>query len=143
MNKNEGKKLDLNELDSIEKEFAKTAYGKFMRVIVIMALVAIVIGWLGIPIFETIIHVRNLDINKYQTIIDFGKSCAGYGGKSLLFSMFFYAGVLPAMMKDKKKDEKSTKKSNTTLTILVLTIFTLCMAGPMLKLVTEICALIW
>lgn len=143
MNKNEEKKLDLNVLDRIEREFSKTIFGKFMRVILIMAIVAIVIGWLGIPIFETVIHIRNLDINKYQTIIDFGKICAECGGKSILFSMLFYVGVLPVLMSDNtNKDDKSVKKSQKNLSTIILVLFALCMGGPMLKLISEICALI-
>lgn len=136
------KEKELNEQELIEKDFHKTTFGKFMKIILIMSMIAIAVG-LIIGVFEAIVYAKDLDINKYQTIISLGDICFDCGGSSVFYGMLFYACILPALMKDKKKDENSTKKSNKTSTILVLTLFALCMAGPMLKLVNEICALIW
>lgn len=55
--------------------------------------------------------------------------------------MLFYGCVLPAMIKENKNDQ-STKKRKINSTTVVLIIFTLCMIGPILKLISEVYTLI-
>lgn len=138
MNKVEEKKVsqNTNEQKLLEKEFHKTTFGKFVKIIVIVAMVAIAIG-LVLGIFEAIVYARNLDINKYQTIIDLGEICFDCGGSSIFFCMLFYACLLPALMKE--KEHKLNKKSTT----FILVLYTLCMGTPILKMLSEICELIW
>lgn len=145
MDKEEKKKIN-KELEQkqleLEKEFHKTIFGKFMKVIVIMAMIAIAVG-LIIGVFEAIVYAKNLDINKYQTIISLGDICFECGGKSVFYGMLFYACVLPALMKDKEKKNQLNKKSKINSATLVLVLFVLCMVGPILKLASEVCTLLW
>ena len=128
MSKKEEKKLTEQEL--IEKEFHKTTFGKFVKVITIISLILIAVGFI-FSIFEAIVYAKNLDINKYQNVIKFGELCFEQGGKSSFFLMLFYVGIVPLIVKGNKKE----------INKLFISIYTLCIIGPLLKLIYEICNL--
>jgi len=140
MDKNEENKVveDFRDIGRLEKEFRKTAYGKFMIVATIILCVLTVIG-LGLAVFEAIVNFRNLDMNIYQPIIDLGKLCRHCGIDGLFYTAIFYTCILPMLMKDKKEtDEKETKKPKGNIGTLWLIAFAIIVLGYTLSFIVDV-----
>ena len=97
------------ELKSMEKEFTNTKFGKFIVAVLIISSILMVVGII-LSIFQSIIYVRNLDIDKYQPIIDLGDICMDYGGDGAILCMFVYIIMLPRL--NLKNNEKTNKIDN-------------------------------
>ena len=139
MEENEEKKVEnLKNLELLAKEFNKTIYGKLMMSAMIVFCVFAVIG-LGIGVFEAIVNFRNLDMNKYQLIIDFGKICRDSGGDGVFYAAIFYTCILSALIKDEKKEYK---KNNDYMATLVLVAFAIIVLGYTLGFIIDVLPLI-
>lgn len=135
MGKNEENNVveDFRDIERLEKEFRKTAYGKFMMVATILFIVLLAIG-LGIAVFEAIVNFRNLDMNTYQPIIDLGERCRHCGGSGAFYAAIFYTCILPVLI----KDEKEYKKNNNYIATLWLVSFAIIVLGYTLNFITDV-----
>ena len=98
MNKEEKKAIN-KELQEeqlrMEKEFHKTPFGKFMRVLLILTIIAMIIGF--------IIGFAGYAMELEQPIRDFASNCVKYGGISSFFCMMVYCIFVPEIMGNKEE----------------------------------------
>lgn len=111
MSGNEEKKAEnLKDMKIQGKEINKTAYGKFLIIVIILFCVITFIG-LGISVFKAIIYFKGFDIDKYQPIIDLGNLCMNTGLDGIFYSGIFGICTLPVVT----KYEKEYKNNNKTI----------------------------
>jgi len=100
MNKEEkkamNKKLEEEQL-KLEKEFHKTPFGKFMKVLLILTIIAMAVGL----ITAFISNIFNLS----ESVFDFAGKCIKYSSISSFICMIVYCIFVPEIMGNKEKKD--------------------------------------
>ena len=98
-------------------DFNKTKFGKFMSVISVLSCILVIIG-LSFAVVEAIVYAKDLDVDKYQLIIDLSDVCMRYA------FMFIFVVVSPGtlILKDYKNLNKPSIKNKVLIfkTLIVI-----------------------